>query len=531
MNLRAKTSLSISAFIVMLLLTDMYLEIHKTEREQNADLLEDGMRFAELTSPQLSSEYERYYHKAFYTFLSALRKFYTLNDDLYKIEIADANGNILLGTEEVENSSPVKTNDRRISSEWDQKALTSVTPRYRYVKLDGKKLLEISYPVLLQGGVHKHNIFYYYSFDALEERLADIKYGDAKTMFIFIALGFAGASIFSHGLTRNLRHLLDHTVLMAHGDLETPVDVTSKDELGELASSFEYMRNELKKKNEEIESHSRKLEEKVKERTSELEALTVKLKQNNIILQRANEKLLELDRLKSAFLANTSHELRTPLTSIIGYSQCALAELDGPLPEAHKNNLKKILASGKDLLELINRILDFSKIESGTISLHKENFNIKDVIGEAVTTIRPLSEEKGLSLISSLEPDIPAINADRMRIKQALVNLLSNAVKFTEKGFIQVSAIRNNGELQVSVKDTGIGIPKESRDTIFEAFRQVDGSVQRNYGGSGLGLSISKKLIELHRGRIWVDSEDGVGTTFTFTIPVNEEDDSDEKHS
>jgi signal transduction histidine kinase len=247
------------------------------------------------------------------------------------------------------------------------------------------------------------------------------------------------------------------------------------------------------------------------------------LKQNNIVLQRTNEKLLELDKLKSEFLANTSHELRTPLTSIIGYSQCVLAELDGPIPDKQKVNMQKVIGSGKDLLALINRLLDFSKIESGELRLDFEEMNLKDIVEEAITTVRPLSEDKGLSLITNIEPDLPHLLADRMRIKQAILNLLSNAVKFTDEGFVWIKVFRNNGDIQVSVQDTGIGIGRDHHGAIFDAFRQVDGSAHRRFGGSGLGLTISKTLIELHRGRIWVESDTGKGTTFSFTLPIAQE--------
>jgi len=159
--------------------------------------------------------------------------------------------------------------------------------------------------------------------------------------------------------------------------------------------------------------------------------------------------------------------------------------------------------------------------------LHKEDIDLKEVIQEAITTVRPMSEEKGLSLTFNIDDDLPILKGDRLRIKQAVLNLLSNAVKFTEKGFVKLSASRRNGEVQVSIQDTGIGIAENDLGTIFEPFRQVDGSAQRKYGGSGIGLTISKRLIELHGGRMWVESKPGIGSTFTFTLPVDEEEKDD----
>jgi signal transduction histidine kinase len=521
MNLRVKASITSAALTAAVLLTHTYLNIRQEEKEAGEELLSGGMRFSALTAAQLVSQHDRYYEQAFTTFLFHLREIYSLNQELSRIEIVDVEGNVHLGLEEIETALPIPAGRKISPAQWEHETLAWVTPQYRYLSMGEERLLEISYPVLLQSGVHRYNVIYYYSFETLEKRLGDIKTSASRLFLIFVGIGLLGSFLFSYGLTRNLKGLVDHAYLIAGGNLDEPVHIRSKDELGELASSFEHMRNELKKKNGEIESYNRELETKVQERTEELEALTVQLKGNNLELQRVNEKLLELDRLKSEFLANTSHELRTPLTSIIGYSQCMLAELDGPISDKQKENVKKIISSGKDLLALINRILDFSKIESGRMKLDAEEVHLKEIVEEAVTTVRPLSEDKGLSLIANIESDLPSLVGDRMRIKQAILNLLSNAVKFTDEGFIWIRVFRNNGNVQVSVQDTGIGIGKDNHDTIFDAFRQVDGSAKRKFGGSGLGLTISKMLIELHRGKIWVESEEGRGTTFSFTLPLS----------
>ncbi len=522
MNLRAKTSLFTLTFIVVILLTYSFLDMRREARQEKEQLLASGLSFAELTAAHLTSDYEKYYRKAFYNFLSSVKELYELNEDLYKIELVDVSGTILLGIDETEHSAPVPWDRRLPKNGWEYSTLRSVRPHHRYRTIGPRDLLVISYPVLLQSGIHQYNVLYYYSFEALQERLAQMRNDTIHLFLVFIVIGFLGTSAFSYGLTRKVKKLVNHAHLIAEGDLDRPVKVSSKDEIGELATSFEHMRTEIRRKNDEIESYNRKLEEKVMERTAELRSLTSQLQRNNIILQEANEKLLELDRLKSEFLANTSHELRTPLTSILGYSQCVLAELDGPLPDGQKENVKKILSSGRDLLELINRLLDFSRLESGRITLDLETVDIRGVIEEAVTTVRPLSEEKGLDLITRIDPDIPPLTADRMRIKQTVLNLLSNAVKFTDRGFVKVTALRSNGDIQVSVEDTGIGIDYDHHEAIFDAFRQVDGSVQRKYGGSGLGLTISRMLIEMHQGRIWVDSEKEKGTTFSFTLPIKQ---------
>lgn len=527
MNLRAKTSLTSFVFISLVLLTYTYINIRQEEKEEEKQVLSSGLHFAALTSAGLVSQHEKCYERAFHIFHSYLKELRTHKGNLFRIEIVDVEGNVRLGLEELETSNPQPLGRKISPEQWEYETLTWVTPQSRYITIDGKHLLEVSSPVILPSGIHRYNVIYYYSFDDLEKRLGDIKASATRLFLIFVSIGLLGSFLFSYGLTRNLKRLVKHAYLIAGEDLEEPVRIHSKDELGELSSSMEHMRGELKKKSEEIASYNRELEKKVSERTEALEALTVQLRQNNVVLQKANEKLLELDRLKSEFLASTSHELRTPLTSIIGYSQCVLAELDGPIPEKQKENIRKIISSGKDLLSLINRILDFSKIKSGRLKLDIARTDLKEVIEEAVTTVRPMSEEKGLSLIANIESNLPPLPADRMRIKQAILNLLSNAIKFTDEGFISIRAFRNNGDLQISVQDTGIGIGKENHETIFDAFRQVDGSAQRKFGGSGLGLTISKMLIELHKGRIWIQSDKGKGTTFSFTLPISPKENDD----
>jgi signal transduction histidine kinase/HAMP domain-containing protein len=236
--------------------------------------------------------------------------------------------------------------------------------------------------------------------------------------------------------------------------------------------------------------------------------------------------LRELDRLKSSFLANMSHELRTPLNSILGFSDVMLDGLDGPLTETMESDLKLINRNGQHLLSLINDVLDMAKIESGKMNLNFERFNVHEVLTDVVNITASLARDKALSLQLATEPSPDlVVEADHIRLRQVMINLVGNAIKFTEAGGATISAVRQDGCIRINVHDTGIGVLPEQAQMIFEEFGQVDTSTTRKTGGTGLGLPISRKLIELHGGRLWVESTGvrGEGSTFIIELPVTRE--------
>jgi signal transduction histidine kinase/CheY-like chemotaxis protein len=246
------------------------------------------------------------------------------------------------------------------------------------------------------------------------------------------------------------------------------------------------------------------------------------------LAQKAVEDIREADRLKTQFLANMSHELRTPLNSIIGFSRVILKGIDGPINEQQSQDLAAIYNSGQHLLGLINDVLDLSRIEAGKMDLAFEpNINLAETIHSVMSTTVGLVKDKPIQLREDIDPDLPLVTADPMKIRQVLINLLSNAAKFTDQGSITVQAEPHqepDGEPQVIVRviDTGPGIAAKDQAKLFQPFSQVDGSLTRRTGGSGLGLSICSHLIRMHDGQIGLESEIGKGSTFYFTIPVNQ---------
>jgi signal transduction histidine kinase len=223
---------------------------------------------------------------------------------------------------------------------------------------------------------------------------------------------------------------------------------------------------------------------------------------------------------KSEFLANMSHELRTPLNAIIGFSEVLNERMFGELNEKQAEYLKDIHASGTHLLSLINDILDLSKVEAGRMELELTDFNLPAAIDSALTLVRERATRRGIALGATVHDGIGEMTGDERKIRQVLLNLLSNAIKFTpEGGRIDVAAVPNGGSVEVSVRDTGVGIAPEDHEAVFEEFRQVGASAAKQEG-TGLGLALARKFIELHGGKIWVKSQIGAGSTFTFTLPL-----------
>jgi len=281
------------------------------------------------------------------------------------------------------------------------------------------------------------------------------------------------------------------------------------------------LQHSIEEKKKELEDLRNNLEKKVLERTGELE--------------KANRELEYANQLKGRFIANMSHELRTPLNSIIGFSDVLLDYTFGSLSENQERYIRNIFSSGNHLLELINNVLDIAKIEAGKYEMVYETFFIDNIIGEVINIMRSLAENKFIEFVVSMGEGISTVTADRVKLKQILYNLLSNAIKFTpEGGTVKIRVSKEeymNGRLsepasepefiKFSVQDTGIGIGPEDKERIFDEFEQAGTPFSQKYGGVGLGLALTKKLVELHGGNITVESNLGEGSTFTFLIPVS----------
>lgn len=333
-------------------------------------------------------------------------------------------------------------------------------------------------------------------------------------------------SILTNSIVKPIEVLEESAKKIADGHLKERAPVLSGDEIGDLATEFNKMA-------EYLEGYYGTLEKKVEERTETIRAANEELLRKKQEMEIMNEELAKANKMKSQFLANVSHELRTPLNSIMGFSELLKEKSFGELNEKQTQYVNYIHTSGSHLLHLINNILDLSKIEAGRLELEPEEFPLTDVIGEVLGSIKPLAHKKGVIVESKTTPISPIVKLDRQKFKQIMLNLLSNAVKFNREGG-RINVDWNISEeprgtivekaLYISVKDTGIGVQGADIPKIFMEFEQLDPSITREYGGTGLGLALTKRLVELHSGRIWLESEYGKGSTFNFVIPQGETD-------
>jgi signal transduction histidine kinase/DNA-binding response OmpR family regulator len=295
---------------------------------------------------------------------------------------------------------------------------------------------------------------------------------------------------------------------ISKGEWEQTLDFDHANEVGQLAKAFNSMVSQLQK--------------------------------SFVILESQNEELQQMDKLKDEFLANTSHELRTPLNGMIGIAESMIDGATGTLSEIQQQNLSMIASSGRRLNELINNILDFAQLKNHKLELQLCSVGIMSIVEVVLTVSQSLAGQKDLKLINNISTNLPLVWADENRLQQILYNLIGNAIKFTASGTVEVSAkvidIQNelnpkndqesdlfasqNLQIAITVSDTGIGIPANLLDRIFEPFEQGDGSIVRQYGGTGLGLTLSKQFVELQGGKIYVESEVGIGSHFTFTVPL-----------
>ncbi|AFY39648.1 adenylate/guanylate cyclase with integral membrane sensor [[Leptolyngbya] sp. PCC 7376] len=306
-------------------------------------------------------------------------------------------------------------------------------------------------------------------------------------------------------ITQPVSRLTEASKELADGDLDKQLDAANAidiEEIDTLEQSFNTMAAQLQDSFTALESQKETLAQK-------------------------NEELQRLDQLKDEFLANTSHELRTPLNGIIGIAESLIDGVTGELPQSTQTNLQLVVSSGRRLASLINDILDFSKLKHKTIELQLSSVDVRSMAQIILTLSQPLANQKNIQLVNAIPQEIPSAKADENRLQQIFYNLINNAIKFTPEGTVEISAkvihSESREELAIAVLDTGIGIAEDKLDRIFQSFEQAEGSTAREYGGTGLGLAVTKKLVELHRGKIEVESQVRVGSKFTFTLPIAQE--------
>jgi signal transduction histidine kinase len=303
---------------------------------------------------------------------------------------------------------------------------------------------------------------------------------------VFLALAAAAAWLSARAVMGDVGFVTRRLSAIAkQGDLGEPVAVRTLDEIGALTRAFEQLRQLY-------------LDQLIRERT-------------------AHRQAQDADRYKSEFLDTVSHELRTPLNAILGFTEVLLAEIEGPLTEGQREDLRMIRASGEHLLSLFNNVLDFSALASGRVQVKRESVDVHDVLDEVASLIEGQRQGKPVAIVVDVPDMLPEIEADPTRLRQILMNLGTNALKFTARGEVRLRARFDGNYVAIAVRDTGAGIAEEDLPQLFQEFSQL-GTREQRRRGSGLGLSIVKQLVELHEGTIKVDSERGKGSTFTVTF-------------
>ena len=308
----------------------------------------------------------------------------------------------------------------------------------------------------------------------------------SQWVVIGVAVGSVGLALLlgyalSWSLTGPVTRMDAQFQQIAQGDFSQRVAVPNRDEFGTLATNLNRMTEELGQLYQQLEAASRH---------------------------------------KSQFLASMSHELRTPLNAILGYTELILDDIYGAVPEPIRDVLGRVQQSGQHLLGLINAVLDLSRIEAGRLTLALADYAMQDVVQTVVMAVEALAAEKHLALTASVPPDLPPGRGDAQRLRQVLLNLVGNALKFTEVGEVHIQVTAADEMFTVTVADTGPGIAEAEQQQIFEEFQQAESATTRKQGGTGLGLAIAKKIVELHGGRIGVESHLGKGSTFWFTVPM-----------
>lgn len=420
-------------------------------------------------------------------------------------EIANLKGDISVLKNKIKRAKEVRETDprERPRDELERTVLKKGDPIHIF-KEDYARVL-IPYTAKKKGctetsGCHKYAeeddvlgaIDIEFSIEEINKRITSNNLWIAATgsvkFLVFLLIVILPLTVF---VTRRMKTLLGSFDKIARGDYTVKLPVTTDDEMGKLFAAFNRMTADLSKARDELT-----------EAKNEAEA--------------ANSS-------KSEFLANMSHELRTPLNSIIGFSGILLQGIDGELNERQMEDINHIYISGKHLLDIVNEILDIAKIEAGKVHLDFVGFDLRSLIEEVINVLAHNAQEKGIETWVDYSPDIAkTIKADPLRVRQVLMNLVGNAIKFTKAGHVAVRVdAKSDSEITISVEDTGIGIPEDKLDHVFDKFAQADASTTRRYGGTGLGLAICKQLVGLMGGEIGVKSIVDKGSTFWFTLPVS----------
>lgn len=500
-GLRAKILLLLAAMIVPIIGGLVYVSMSTLSDSLVHDYEQRAILVAQFFSADIINSPE----KISYDHLQPeIDKLHEMNADIYKISVYAQQGDQVIRI-----ASTDRSQIGQVADPEDVAPLETNTATHAESIKNDRKVIEALAPLDIQGQPAATIGIYMY----LDSRDALIR--SQQINFLLIGgLGITALLVLlylslNYYMVKPVSRLARITQAVARGDLGKKSGIKSRDELGELGQSVDRMIESLAVQSQEIRG-----------KVDELEWVNRNLQAREQELRLTNRQLETANRLKSQFLATMSHELRTPLNSIIGFSELLEDKAYGTLNEKQTKYVGNIVVSSKHLLQLINDILDLAKVESGTIELHYESMFLPEAIAIVKSVVEPLATKKDILMEIDLDKQIKSVEADPSRLRQILYNLLSNAIKFTPAGGrVSIEARPHDGGVEIAVTDTGIGIGIDDQERIFSEFLQVEGSYSRKYEGTGLGLALTKKLVELHGGHIWVESAPGQGSRFIFTLP------------
>ncbi len=506
-SLKVRYALIFSFFIAAILLFNAILLIYFKYKEFQNDIEHRAFSFARLAVKPICDGYDTYFYSGYFKFRELISSLLSSEPDVSKIRIVDVNGRILFDSDNLKKSHFIPRTDEQLPLITDAYYLDAVrrleiSQRYIY-GTDERKSLEIVSPYIEEWGRHKLSVIMYFSYRSLDPQIRMMIYQvGGLTLLSMIFTSFL-AWVFTGKITEPLEQLTEQAKKMTTGGTEDTFDSKADNEVKVLTKTFALMTSTIQKNIHDLE-------------------------ESNEQLARLNEELKEFDRVKSDLLANVSHELRTPLTSIKGYTEYILEGKLGPVSQKQQKGLMVVQKNLDRLAKLINALLDYSLMDSDKMVLSIKPFNLKLLSKQVVVNLGSELEKRNLHFQIDMPDDLPLVVGDKEKIYLVLENLTINAIKFTDGGgkiTVRAEAIEegNGGSVRIFVTDTGVGIPETAIPRIFDRFYQVDASSKRKYGGMGLGLAIAKSIVDAHKGRIFVESEIGSGTTFTVILPALKE--------
>lgn len=504
-SLKTRMALAMTLVIVAILLANAVYLILIGHRKLRDDIEKQARLFAQLSNEPICVGYDNYYRSGLLKFRELMRELLRPAPDVERIEIIDVNGHLRFDSSELEDAGP----------QWDPLAKRTIVDPARLEAVRrlettvtrgrnarGEETLEIVAPYLEAWGRHRLSVAYHVSYRNLRPQLIRQMYATGGLTLLSILVSLAVGAALATRITRPVEELTAGAQDIAEGHFEQRLGIRSNDEIQILAETFNHMTERLKENVEQLEESNKKL-------------------------AALNEDLKELDRMKSDLLANVSHELRTPLTAIKGYTDYILDRKLGPVTDKQEKGFLVVQRNLDRLSRTINALLDFSRMEMGRVSVNLQPFDLGQLVETILSGLRSELDRKALLASADIAPELPPVIGDRDKISQVLENLVVNALKFTsEGGCITISAGREPRATRpmahIVVADTGIGIPADQLGKIFNRFHQVDGSTTRRFGGVGLGLAIVKSILDAHGTSIRVESEEGRGTRFRFSLALLE---------